>query len=403
MVIRLWIGKIFSRGHFSMFGLFSSCGLFLFPVSAAAAGFTEANIRASRFVQKVTGNLPDTGAQAAAQLELNDLQLVVMGGGHDIIIFDGEQLTPVQRIHKRSALVGDPQRTRDGRFAYFATRDGWISKFDLRQRRTVAGIRVGDVCNHLLISGDGKVLVAASDAPGSIVLVDADLNLLKTHAAISKDGKTHSSVAAIHHAAPRRSFIVALADVPEIWEISYNPTADDVPVGMIHDFQYKEGSFVSGFLNPRRTILSAPMVDFFLAPGSNELIGKQRGNPMAQVVHLDVRKVIAEINGPGTPQLCCAANASWNGKRVAAMRSRQDGFVALIDADEWKVIKTIAVPGAGRFLQSHAATSYIWTDSGAGKTPDTLLAFDTSPMEKASELRPAPGREIASFTFTHDG
>ena len=33
------------------------------------------------------------------------------------------------------------------------------------------------------------------------------------------------------------------------------PKADDIPAGMIHDFRYREGSFVPGFLNPLRTQL----------------------------------------------------------------------------------------------------------------------------------------------------
>ena len=38
-----------------------------------------------------------------------------------------------------------------------------------------------------------------------------------------KDGKESSRVSAVYDAAPRQSFVAALKDVPEVWEISYDP------------------------------------------------------------------------------------------------------------------------------------------------------------------------------------
>ena len=37
-------------------------------------------------------------------------------------------------------------------------------------------------------------------------------------------------------ASPRRSFVVALKDIPEVWEVSYDPKAPEIPIGVITAF-----------------------------------------------------------------------------------------------------------------------------------------------------------------------
>ena len=43
-----------------------------------------------------------------------------------------------------------------------------------------------------------------------------------------REGKRTSRVSAVYDAAPRRSFVVALKDVRELWEVSYDPKAADI-------------------------------------------------------------------------------------------------------------------------------------------------------------------------------
>ena len=50
----------------------------------------------------------------------------------------------------------------------------------------------------------------------------------------------------------------------------YNPKADDIPAGMIHDFKYKEGALVPGFLNPVRTQLDDYLDDFFFTQATTK-------------------------------------------------------------------------------------------------------------------------------------
>ena len=70
-----------------------------------------------------------------------NLFLVVESGDHHVSVLDGDKLEPIYRFKSRFALHGGPKYSSDGRFVYFASRDGWISKFDMYKLETVAEIR----------------------------------------------------------------------------------------------------------------------------------------------------------------------------------------------------------------------------------------------------------------------
>ena len=160
-------------------------------------------------------------------------------------------------------------------------------------------MRAGINTRNAAVSSDGKYVAVANYLPHSLVILDADLNLVKLMAVKDKDGKRSSRVSAVYDAGPRRSFVAALKDVQELWEVSYDPKAPEIPAGVIHDFQYREGAFVPGFLNARRTVLDDYLDDFFFTPDYNEVMGASREGKQGQVVHLDVRRKIATLDVPG--------------------------------------------------------------------------------------------------------
>ncbi len=263
---------------------------YIYTAVSPAPTFTEADIRASRIVSFAPGSLPAKPAEVFKGVDMMNLFIVVETGDHHITLLDGDKLEPIHRFPSRYALHGGPKFTPDGRYVFFASRDGWITKFDIWNLQVVAEIRAGINTRNVAVSGDGKYLAVANYLPHTLVLLDADLNLLKIHEVWNKERKESSRVSAVYDAAPRQSFIAALKDVPEVWEISYNPNADEIPVGMIHDFKYKEGSFIPGFLNPRRSFLAEPLDDFFFTQDYSELMGSSREAGKGQVVHLDVQE-----------------------------------------------------------------------------------------------------------------
>src|SRR5690606_19433819 len=120
--------------------------------------------------------------------------------------------------------------------------------------------------------------------PHNLVLLDGELNLIKSIPATTLDGKTSSRVSAVYDASPRNSFVAALKDIPEIWEISYDESAPPIFDGHVHDYRMKEGIERPGYLNPRRTPLEDVLDDFFFDQDYTHLMGASRSG-IGQVVN----------------------------------------------------------------------------------------------------------------------
>jgi cytochrome c553 len=366
--------------------------------------WNEADIRASRVETPGAQALP---AKPRWRADPMNLFVVVEGGDHHISLVDGDRFEVIHRFPSRFALHGGPKFSPDGRFVYFGSRDGWITKYDLWNLAVVAEVRAGINMRNVAVSGDGRWVMAANYLPHTLALFDADLNLVRVYPATSRDGQQSSRVSAVYDAAPRRSFIVALKDIPELWEISYDPKAEPIYDGLVHDYKMGEGIAKPGFLGVRRTLLDETLDDFFFDQRYTEVIGASRpkgdGGPSAQVVNLDVRKRIANLPLPGMPHLGSGITFAWQGTTVMASPNLKDGVINVIDMKTWKEIKTIATPGPGFFMRSHEGTRYAWTDSMMSPTAkDTLTIIDKTTLEVVAQVR-EPGLTLAHIEFTRDG
>jgi hypothetical protein len=363
------------------------------PVVPAPA-WGEAEIRASRVVHHASGTLPATPQFAADPM---NLFIVVEAGDHHVTILDGDRLEPIHRFASRYALHGGPKFTPDARYVFFASRDGWISKFDLWNLKTVAEVRAGINTRNAAVSSDGKFVMVANYLPHSLVLLDSDLRLVKIISSASR-------ISAVYDAHPRKSFVAALKDVPEIWEISYDPQAEPIATGLVHDFRMREGNFVPGFLNVRRTLLEDVLDDFFFTPDYRQVLGASRDGARAQVVHLDVRRTVASFELPGLPHLGSGISWEREGRRVMATPNLREGVVSVIDVASWKVLKEIPTLGPGFFLRSHEASRYAWVDSMMSpKGRDTLQVIDKQTLEVVARLTPEPGKTLAHVEFDRHG
>ena len=367
---------------------------------AQAPQWGEREIRASRVEHHKPGSLPDKPAFKADPL---NLFVVVEGGDHHVTILDGDRFEPLHRFASRYALHGGPKFTPEGRYVFFASRDGWVSKFDLYNLKTVAEIRAGINTRNLAVSGDGKFVMVANYLPHTLVLLDADLNLMKILEARDSEGRKTSRVSAVYDAAPRRSFVAALKDIPEVWEISYDEHAEPIPVGLIHDFRLKEGAFLPGRFNPRRSVLTEYLDDFFFTPSYNELMATSRDGGKGQVVHLDVRRKIATIEVPGMPHLASGITWDYQGRTVMATPNLREGVVTVVDVKSWQTVKHIKTLGPGFFMRSHEKTRYAWVDAMMSPHRDTLQVIDKQKLEVVASVTPEPGKTLAHIEFTRDG
>lgn len=364
------------------------------PVWDAAA------IKQSHVVQYQPGSLPDKPVFDADPM---NLFIVVELGDHHATLLDGDKLLPIHRFKTRFALHGGPKYSPDGRYVYFASRDGWISKYDIYNLKTVAEIRAGINTRNLAVSHDGRFVLVGNYLPHTLVLLDArDLSLMKIIPV--QDDRGHSSrVSAVYTAPPRKSFIVALKDIPEVWEIPYNEDADPIYPGYVHDYKMGEGIAIKGQFGIRRVKLDDYLDDFFFDQNYTYLIGAARNAKNGQVINLIVGRKIADVELTGMPHLGSGITWQVDGRTVLATPNLKSGEISIIDMQTWKTIKRIKTDGPGFFMRSHPHSPYVWVDVFFGPQRDEVHIIDKQKLAIVKTLRPVPGKTSAHVEFDRYG
>jgi DNA-binding beta-propeller fold protein YncE/cytochrome c5 len=333
-----------------------------------------------------------------------NLFLVVEAGDHHVTVLDGDRFEPLQRFESHRALHGGPKYSSDGRYVYFASRDGWITKYDMYRLEKIAEVRAGINTRNAAVSADDRYVMVGNYLPHTLVVLDAhDLSPVKVIPVTDRNGDNSSRVSAVYTAPPRDSFIVALKDLKEVWEISY---LDDPPAvfnSYVHDFRMGEGLAEQGRFPVRRIALDDYLDDFFFDPPYRHLIGTSRSDRKGQVVNLIVGRKIAGIDLEGMPHLGSGISWDYRGRRVMATPNLKSGVVSVIDMQTWKTIKRIETLGPGFFMRSHENSRYAWVDVFFGPNRDAVQVIDKQSLEIVKTLRPAPGKTSAHVEFTRDG
>ncbi|MDX1605112.1 MAG: cytochrome D1 domain-containing protein [Candidatus Competibacterales bacterium] len=378
----------------------------IYAPPAVTPEWGTAEIEASHRVLHPPGSLPDEPVFDTPD-RLN-LFVVVERGDHHVTLLDGTTFEPIHRFPTRADLHGGPKFSPDGRYVHFASRDGWISRYDLYNLETVAEVRAGINTRNAAVSADGRFVMVANYLPHTLVVLDArDLSLLKVIPVVDDHGRS-SRVSAVYAAPPRRSFIAALKDLEEVWEIPYAEDAPALPVyrGIVHDYRPESGEpppIDAGPFPVRRIKLDDYLDDFFFDPDYEHLIGASRDGGQGQVVNLIVGRTIAEIPLPGLPHLGSGITWMHQGRPVVATPNLREGVVSVIDLRDWSVVERIETLGPGFFLRSHENTSYAWVDVFFGPDHDALHVIDKQTLSIVETLRPAPGKTAAHVEFTRDG
>ncbi|CAK9889617.1 MULTISPECIES: cytochrome D1 domain-containing protein [Pseudomonas] len=341
--------------------------------------WSDTQIRASHQLLNAVDSLPGTPQHGADPL---NLFVVVEAGDHHINILDGDRFTVLARFASHFAVHGGPKFSPDGRFVYFASRDGWVSQYDLHNLKLIAEVRAGLNTRNLAVSKDGRWVLVGNYLPGNLVLLDArDLTPVKTIAAVGLDGRP-SRVSAVYTAPPRDSFIVALKDVKEVWELSSAGQPDFVP---------------------RRIVAEDFLDDFSFSPDYRQLLATSRKANGGQVLDLDSGQVVSRIALPGMPHLGSGTWWQRDGAWVFATPNISKGLISVIDLKTWRLIKEIPTLGPGFFMRSHAKSAYAWTDVFFGPDNDAIHLIDKQTLEIAHTLRPMPGKTAAHVEFSHNG
>ena len=341
--------------------------------------WTAADITASR----ETHSAPTATKPAWAADPLN-LFVVVEAGDHHVTILDGDKMEAITRFPSRYALHGGPKFTSDGRYVFFGSRDGWISKYDLWTLSTVAEVRAGINMRNIALSSDGKWLAAANYLPSSLVILSAEtLEPVKVLDVTDAKG-TASRVSAVYQAPERGSFVAALKDVAEVWEVPFSGGA-------------------SGGFPLRRIATREPIDDFFFDKGYRHLLGANRDGAGGVVIRLADGAEVAPLALPGMPHLGSGISFLHEGRRVIATPHLKENKISVIDAETWATVATIPTSGPGFFLRSHEASPYIWADAMMGKAKDGMQIIDKRTLQIVKVLTPEPGRIAAHTEFDRSG
>ncbi|MEE9491868.1 MAG: cytochrome D1 domain-containing protein [Gammaproteobacteria bacterium] len=376
---------------------------FIYTPLATPAVWGEREIRASHIVY------PNSKPNAKPQLkpvfdaDPMNLFLVVESGDHHVTLLDGDTFNPIHRFASRFALHGGPKYSSDGRYVYFTSRDGWISRFDIYTLKLTAEIRVGINARNAAVSSDDNNLIVANYYPHTLVVLSADdLSLVKIIPVNTGKGKS-SRVSAVYNAPPRNTFVAALKDVPEVWEISYE---DPPPAGFgqpwSHDYREDSGDAIRELFPVRRIRLASALDDFFFDQDYVHLVGASRQGE-GQVIDLDLGRAVAKLDLPGMPHLSSGITWKYQDTTVLATPNLKENSISIIDMQTWKLIKKIKTPGTGFFLRSHEKTPYAWADVFFGENRDQMLVIDKNKLEIIKTLRPVPGKTSAHVEFTQDG
>ena len=391
-------GKVLSRPEIA--GIVG----FIYSRPKTPPRWTLEEIKKSHTVDKAALRLP---AKPVFKADPLNLFVVVESGDHHVTVLDGDRFTPIHRFRSRFALHGGPKFSPKGRFVYFGSRDGWVTKFDIYNLKVVAEIRAGINTRNIAVSSDGKWVMVGNYLPHTVVILHAaDLTPFRVVPVADRKGKG-SRVSAVYDAAPRKSFIVALKDVKELWEMSYDPEAAPVYGGFVHSYRKGQVEGIVVEKQPfarRRITLESYFDDFFFSPSYAEVIGAARGGTAGGAVYnLDVRRKIADLELDGLPHLGSGITWKWRGRRVMATPHLRTGTVSIIDMETWKTVKRIKTLGPGFFMRSHEKSRYAFVDVFFGRHRDVVHVIDKQTLKIVKNLRPAPGKTAAHVEFTKDG
>ena len=358
------------------------------------------NILASQIIYEDAQNLENKPVWDADPM---NLFIVVELADHHATLLNGDTFTPIHRFQTRFSLHGGPKYSPDGRYVYFGSRDGWITKYDIYHLKVVAEVRAGINMRNVAVSNDGRYLIAGNYLPHTLVIFSTDdLSPIKIIPVQNEQGNT-SRVSAVYDAAPRNSFIAALKDLKQVWEISYEDNPPAGFSGWVHDYRKESGDADPLLSFPVRKIkVNDYLDDFFFNQSYDLIIGASRDSK-GQVVNLDLGRVTHRIDLDGMPHLGSGITWEYKGKTILATPNLKTSSVSIIDMENWKVIKRIKTLGPGFFMRSHENTHYAWVDVFFGPNKEAVHIIDKRTLEIVKTIKPVPGKTAAHVEFDKTG
>ena len=290
-----------------------------------------------------------------------------------------------------------------GRFWYTIGRDGKVNKIDLWQtpdKMLVAETKMAYDARDIAVSGDGKYVIAGGYWPSHFVIMDAvTLNPVKVISTrgINTKGEfiNEARVAAIYTTPNESSFMVAVKELGQMWQVDYRDIAN-LTITQIDTTEFLH----DGFFDPTGRY-------FQIAANAN--------NKMV-VVDSKTRKLEAMFDVDSLPHPGPGAN--WIDKKcgpVGGTTHLGTGLVSVWGNDPighpdhaWKLCYEVETDGAGAFIRTHPDSQYVWADQLKHPEPEiqqSVQVFDKDTHEIVKTIRVTTdeGKAALHMEFNQDG
>lgn len=315
-----------------------------------------------------------------------DLMLVVERDRESFLAIDSSTHTPVARIEGVGYQPHTNVLSPGGAYTYLISRDGWLTKIDLKTFEPKQWVRVGKNSRGTALTEDGKYLAIGNYEPETVVLIDpATLEIIKTielTAVIDGTVKRSRAGALVEK---DKKIIIALKDLNSVWVVDTEKPA--LPVSEYYwNIGSKGGLLHDGFLTP---------------DGKYFLVAAQDSNEV-WVLNADTMQEVARVPTGARPHT--GPGAIWG--NTAFVPSLDEGVITAIDMRTWKPIRHIATGGPGLFVRSYhkdPSYPYIWADTAFGDHSDEVYVIDGKNLEIVKTIISMPGKTSIHPEFTRDG
>ena len=150
----------------------------------------------------------------------------------------------------------------------------------------------------------------------------------------------------------------------------------------------------------RRIYINDFMDDFFFDRAYSEVMGAARNAKMGQVVNLDVRKKIADLELSSMPHLGSGIIFKYQGRDVMVTPHMRENVVSVIDMENGQKNQNVR---SGFFYAQLRKHPYAWVNVFFDKHRGVMHVIDKKTLEIVKTIKPEPGKTAAHAEFTLDG
>lgn len=328
--------------------------------------------------------------------------LVLHDAGRALTLLDGRSAAVLATRALPTPLAGEPQIAPDAASVLWGAENGDIQRWTLPELKleAQAAAPVGPGTPLIALSGDGRWLLAAGARDATAQILDAQLQPVRRIPIASREGRQPSRAAQLLTLREHQSWLLAPDALNELWEISYNPRAEPIFDGLVHDYRMGEAIPQSGFLGVRRTPLAAPMPQWLVPAGTRLAVGAEHCHPptpcVLRVMHLDARSQIASWQVGATPRTSASAAWTLDGRLVLALAGA-DAATPLLELPRGQPWRGVALPAAAQRILAQMDDAPLWLQRPDGH----WLRLGPRTLQVQAELAATPESRLLPTSAAH--